>query len=215
MDIIASFQHLLDPSWIMHNGGLYLVMAILFIEVAFFFGFFLPGDPLLFVAGMVIGVTNDVAYPFSSNIGNLSFWILLFIASTFVGYQVGYWLGAKFGPVLERKKDNWFFKKKYIEAAREFYDKKGGFAIAISRFLPVVRTFAPLIGGMVKMEKKKFFFYNLIGSVIWVTSITTAGYILGDHPWVQANLEFVIIGLVVVVTAPVLLKSLKKKKATA
>lgn len=213
MEIIDTFQQLLDPNWIMENGGLYLVLVILFIEVAFFFGFFLPGDPLLFVAGMVIGVTNEAAYPFANDLSNLTFWILLFIGATLIGYQVGYWCGNKFGPVLRKKKDNWIFKQKYIDSAQEFYNKKGGFAIAISRFLPIVRTFAPLIGGMVKMDKKKFFFYNVIGAIIWVSSITTLGYVLGDNPWVKANLEIVIIGLVVLVTAPVVLKSMTAKKA--
>lgn len=213
MEIISSFQHLFDPMWIMSNGGLNLVLAILFVEVAFIFGFFLPGDPLLFVAGMVIGATKETAHPFANDIGNLAFWITLFIGATLVGYQVGYWFGVKFGPMLRKKKDNWFFKQKYIDAAHDFYEKKGGFAIAISRFLPIVRTFAPLIGGMVKMDRKKFFFYNVIGAVLWVTSITSIGYLLGNHSWVKNNLEFVLVGIVVLATIPVLLKSVKKEKA--
>ncbi len=213
--LIESFQNLLDPDWIMKNGGLYLVLAILFIEVGIFFGFFLPGDPLLFVSGMVIAAANDTPYPFSGDILNLSFWMTLFIVATALGYTLGYWLGMKFGLVIHRKEDSWIFKKKYIDEANEFYKKRGKFAIIISRFLPVVRTFAPLIGGMVEMNFKKFSFYNLLGAIIWVVSITSLGFILGENAWVKDNLEFIIIALVLIVTAPVVMKMVGKKKAVA
>ncbi len=213
--ILESFQHLLDPNWIMRNGGLYLVLLILFVEVGVFFGFFLPGDPLLFVSGMVIAASNEAAHPFDNELLNLSFWISLFILATLLGYYLGYWVGAKFGPVLHGKKDNWIYKKKHIDSAHDFYEKKGGFAIAVSRFLPIVRTFVPLIGGMVKMDLKKFSAYNLLGAVLWVVSITTLGYVLGENAWVKDNLEYVIMGLVVVVTAPVVLKMFTKNKASS
>lgn len=216
MDIIlSSIQHILDPNWIMNNGGLYLVLLILFIETGIFIGFFLPGDPLLFIAGMVIASANDTPYPFETDLLNLIFWMVLFALSTIIGYFVGYWFGKKFGHVLNNKGDSWIFKKKYIEAAHEFYKKKGGFAIGISRFLPIVRTFAPIIGGMAEMNFKKFGLYNIIGALIWVVSITTLGYVLGDSPWVQRNLEFVIIGLVLVVTLPVISKLIFKSKNQA
>ncbi len=215
MEILESFQHLLDPDWIMKNGGLYLVLLILFIETGFFFGFFLPGDPLLFIAGIVISATNQMHYPFANEYYNLIFWMLLFIASTILGYFLGYWFGKRFGSKLQHRKDTWLFKKKYIIAAHDFYEKRGGFAIAISRFLPIVRTFAPIIGGMAEMEYKKFAYYNVLGAVIWVVSITTLGFVLGDNEWVKHNLEYVIIGIVVFVTAPVILKLLFKKKETA
>src|SRR5690606_16402499 len=102
--------------------------------------------------------------------------------------------------------------KKYIDSAHDFYQRKGGFAIAISRYLPIVRTFAPIIAGMVEMDFKKFTFYNILGAIIWVISITSLGYVLGENPWVKSNLEFIIIGLVLVVTAPVIFQMLFKKK---
>ncbi len=210
--LFESFQNLLDPDWIMKNGGLYLVLLILFIEVGIFFGFFLPGDPLLFVSGMVIAAANETPYPFSGDLLNLSFWMLLFIAATALGYTLGYWLGAKFGIVIHRKKDSWIFKKKYIDEANAFYKKRGRFAIIISRFLPVVRTFAPLIGGMVEMDFRKFSFYNILGAVIWVVSITSLGFVLGENAWVKDNLEYIIIALVLIVTAPVIMKMIYKKK---
>jgi membrane-associated protein len=211
--ILESFQHLLDPDWIMQNGGLYLVLLILFIETGVFFGFFLPGDPLLFVSGMVIA-TADEAYPFSSEIVNLLFWMLLFMGSTILGYFLGYWTGNKFSHVFNRKEDAWFLKRKHMDAANEFYASKGGFAITIARFLPIVRTFAPIVAGTVKMDYKKFVFFNVVGAVIWVGVLTSLGYILGDNPWVKSNLEYVILGIVLLVTLPVIIKLIFKKKKT-
>lgn len=209
--LLEIFQHILDPNWIMHHGGLYLVLLILFIETGFFFGFFLPGDPLLFVAGIVISASSEVHYPFANEYYNLILWISLFILATVLGYFLGYFFGKRFGKRLQYRKDTWLFKKKHIEAAHEFYEEKGGFAIAIARFLPIVRTFAPIIGSMAEMEYRKFAFYNIIGAFVWVVSITTAGFLLGDNEWVKANLEWVILGIVVLVTTPVLLKLLFKK----
>lgn len=212
MDVIfESFQHLLDPDWIMQNGGLYLVLLILFIETGVFLGFFLPGDPLLFVSGMLIA-SADEAYPFSSEIINLPFWMMLFMASTILGNFLGYWFGHKFEHVFNRKEDRWFLKRKHMNAAHEFYAKRGGFAIAIARFLPIVRTFAPIVAGTVKMDFKKFTFYNVLGAIIWVGSITSLGYVLGDNPWVKRNLEFIILGIVLIVTLPVIYKLVFKKK---
>lgn len=209
--ILESLQHLLDPDWIMQHGGLYLVLLILFIETGFFFGFFLPGDPLLFVSGMVIASTQG-AHPFSSDILNLGFWMMLFIFSTTLGNFFGYWFGNKFEHLFNRKEDTWILKRRHMNAAHEFYESKGGFAIAIARFLPIVRTFAPIVAGTVKMDFKKFTFYNIIGAIIWVVSITSLGYVLGENRWVKSNLEYVILGIIAIVTLPVIFKLLFKKK---
>ena len=212
MDIILeTFQHLLDPDWIMQNGGLYLVILILFIETGVFFGFFLPGDPLLFVSGMVIA-TADEASPFSSEILNLLYWMMLFMISTILGNFLGYWTGHKFAHIFNRKEDTWFLKRKHMDVANEFYATKGGFAISIARFLPIVRTFAPIVAGTVKMDHKKFTLYNVLGAIIWVGSLTSLGYILGDNPWVKSNLEYIIIGIILLVTLPVISKLVFKKK---
>lgn len=213
MDFILDFLHYLtDPDWIMKNGGLYLVLLILFIETGIIIGFFLPGDPLLFVSGMVIAATAETAYPFDNQVFNLLFWMSLFTASTILGNFFGYWFGFKFKHIVNRPQDTWFLKRKHIRTAHDFYEKKGGFAIAIARFLPIVRTFAPIIAGTVEMDFRKFAYYNVVGAIIWVGSITTLGYVLGDIPWVQNNLEYILLGLVALVTAPVLLKLLTKKE---
>ncbi len=213
--ILEFFRHLLDPDWIMKNGGLYLVLLILFIETGVFFGFMLPGDPLLFVAGIVIASADAAPFPFSSDVLNLVFWMTLFMLSTILGNFFGYWFGRRFGHIFDRDNDTWLIKRQHIAAAREFYDSKGGLAIAIARFLPVVRTFAPIIAGTVAMERKRFAAYNIIGAVLWVGILTGLGFVLGENKWVEANLEFVIIGLVLVVTAPVVFKAMHRKKTTS
>ena len=212
MDVILeSLQNLLDPNWIMQNGGLYLVLLILFIETGIFIGFFLPGDPLLFISGMVIASADEMI-PFTSEILNLGFWMFLFMVSTILGNYLGYWFGKRFEHVFNRKEDTWFLKRKHMTAAHDFYEKRGGFAIAIARFLPIVRTFAPIVAGTVKMDYKKFTFYNILGAFIWVVSITSLGFVLGENAWVKRNLEYVILGLILVVTLPVVLKLIFKKK---
>ncbi len=211
-NILESLQHLINPDWIMKNGGLYLVLLILFIETGIIIGFFLPGDPLLFISGMVIASANELHSPFPNELINLSFWMVMFATSTILGNFFGYWFGFKFKYFVIREKNTWLIKRKHIQSAREFYDKRGGFTIAIARFLPIVRTFAPIVAGTVKMDFRKFALYNIIGAVAWVGIITTAGYMLGDIPWVQKNLEYILLGLVLIATIPVLIKLVSKKK---
>jgi membrane-associated protein len=215
--IIAFFQDLyqpikdtlMNPEWIISHGGLYLVALIIFAETGLFIGFFLPGDGLLFLTGIIIAKTVS---PFSEPIINLLFWIILITSSGIIGNIVGYWFGKKSGPLLFERRDTWIFKKRHIEQAREFYERRGGVAIIVARFLPVVRTFAPIIAGVVKMEYKKFLYYNFIGAIIWVGSLVTTGFLLGKNKWVENNLHFIILALVIVTTAPVLFKMIFGKK---
>ena len=210
--IIEFFSNLTDPDWIMRNGGLYIVVLIVFIETGLFFGFFLPGDSLLFIAGMVIA---NALMPFNVPLSNLLYWIFLITAAGVAGNFAGYWFGKKSEGFLFHKKDTWLFKKKHLLQAKEFYDKRGGGAIVLARFLPIVRTFAPIVAGVVKMDRKKFAFYNAAGSFLWSASIVTAGFLLGENEWVKSNLEKIIIGIVVVTTVPVLIKLLSGRKIAA
>lgn len=210
MDAFLEFlKNLTDPVWISNHGGLYLVVLIIFAETGLFVGFFLPGDSLLFITGMIIA--NSLS-PFSNEVMNLVYWMSLISVAGIIGNIVGYWFGKKSGPLLFERKDTWLFKRKYIVQAKEFYDKKGGGAIVLARFLPIVRTFAPIVAGVVRMDFKKFMFYNFIGCLAWVISMVMAGYLLGSNIWVKENLEYIVIGIVVITTAPVLMKLFFSKK---
>lgn len=205
--IIELFQNLINPEWIVQHGGLYIVALIVFIETGLFFGFFLPGDSLLFIAGMIIANTLS---PFAEPVVNLIFWISLITVAGVLGNFVGYWFGKKSDVLF--KKDRWLFKRKYLLQAEDFYAKKGGSAIIIARFLPIIRTFAPIVAGMVRMNTAKFSFYNIIGSFLWVASIVSAGFLLGENAWAKEHLEKIVIGIVLITTGPVFLKLLLSRK---
>jgi len=190
-------------------GGLYLVALIIFAETGLFVGFFLPGDSLLFVTGLMIANSKS---PFQNDAINLVYWISLISLAGIIGNMVGYWFGKKTGPLLFERRDTMLFKRKHIVQAHDFYEKKGGSAIILARFLPIVRTFAPIVAGVVKMNSKKFLLFNIIGCVAWVSSMTLSGYFLGENEWVKHNFEKIVIGLILVTTGPVLFKMFFGKK---
>lgn len=196
-------------SLVTEYGGLYLVALIIFAETGLFVGFFLPGDSLLFVTGLMIANSPS---PFSGDLANLTYWILLITVAGVIGNMVGYWFGRKTGPILFERRDTLLFKKKHVIQAKEFYDKKGGSAIILARFLPIVRTFAPIVAGVVTMDRKKFLLFNILGCIAWVASMTLSGYFLGENEWVKHNFEKIVIGLIVVTTFPVLFKMFFGKK---
>jgi membrane-associated protein len=208
-EFLEFIKNLTDPVWINSHGGLYIVVFIIFAETGLFVGFFLPGDSLLFITGMIIA--NSLA-PFSMDGFNLIYWIALITAAGIIGNMVGYWFGKKSGPLIFERRDTWLFKRKHVVQAKEFYDKKGGAAIIFARFLPIVRTFAPIVAGVVKMDYKRFMFFNIIGSIAWVVSMIMTGYLLGANVWVKEHLEYIVIGLIVITTGPVLFKMFFGKK---
>lgn len=214
-NLIAFLKELMDAeklaALVTAYGGLYLVALIVFAETGLFVGFFLPGDSLLFVTGLMIANSQN---PTASNPVNLLYWISLISVAGIIGNSVGYWFGRKTGPVLFEKRDTLLFKRKHIEQARAFYDKRGGGAIILARFVPIVRTFAPIIAGVVRMDRKKFFLFNVVGSITWVASMTLAGYFLGENQWVKHNFEKVVLGIILVTTLPVLWKMIFGKSHT-
>lgn len=163
----------LDPKELINSLSPYAEVAIwliIFAETGLLIGFFLPGDSLLFTAGLLAGQ------------GKLNIWLLLpgvFIAA-FVGDQVGYTFGEKLGPRLFNKPDSRFFKQEYVTHTRNFFNKHGSKTIIIARFVPIVRTFAPVLAGVGEMDRKTFVIYNVIGAFLWAVGITMLGYILGD-----------------------------------
>lgn len=201
-------QHLMDAQSIISKGGFYLLLFVVFAETGLFFGFFLPGDYLLFLAGLfcATGVLDVPIYLLISGL----------IIAGVLGNFVGYWFGVRTGPVLFKRNDSFFFKKKYVEMARAFYNKYGGMALVFGRFFPIIRTFAPIFAGVVKMEFKKFTIFNFLGSILWVSTLTLAGFFLGrKFPGIKDYIEYIVLALIVVTTIPLLVASFKKKKAAA
>jgi membrane-associated protein len=196
--------------------GLLVILFIIFAETGLFAGFFLPGDSLLFLAGIYsellmrqISVGNDFA-----NVVLLS--TLVSLAGIF-GNMVGYWFGVKGGTYLYNKEDTFWFKEKYLLQSRDFFDKYGGKAIIFARFLPIFRTFAPIVAGIASMDKKKFMFNNILGSVLWSFSMILSGHYLSDlfknqlGIDLKAHIEYIVIIIVLITTVPVLWKLLKKR----
>lgn len=210
-EILDLLKNLTDPAWITAHGGLYIVMFIIFAETGLFVGFFLPGDSLLFISGMIIANSHS---PFSNPYLDLVYWIVLIAMAAIVGNLVGYWFGRESGHLWFEKRDTWIFKKKHLVQAHEFYEKRGAMAIILGRFLPIVRTFAPLVAGIVKMDKKKFMSYSLLGAFAWVGSMITTGYLLGNNQWVKNNLDKIVIIIILVTTGPVLIRMFFGKKGT-
>lgn len=209
MDVFFEFlNNLTNPDWIVSHGGLYLLLFIIFAETGILIGFFLPGDPILFIAGMIV---SNMSISPSEQVPTLLYWIVLVSLAAILGNFVGYWCGKIFGKRIMSMEDSWFFKKSYIFKAQEFYEKRGGGAIVLARFLPIVRTFAPIVAGIVGMEFRKFVLYNVIGAVVWSGSLVTLGYLLGENVWVKENLELVIIIIVLIATAPVIIKAFTSK----
>lgn len=193
-----------DAQQIIHKGGFYLIIFVVFAETGLFFGFFLPGDYLLFLAGMFVATGKLDVGIFGMIIG--------LVAAAVVGNFVGYWFGFRTGPMLYNRKDSFFFKKKYLKAAENYYNKQGAFALILGRFVPIVRTFAPIFAGVVKLDVRKFAFYNIIGAILWITSLTLLGYFLGKEFEAEINdyLSYIILGFILITTIPLVLAFLKR-----
>ncbi|EDM34074.1 possible integral membrane protein [Pedobacter sp. BAL39] len=204
-DFWNSLQHFVEPEKLLREGGFYVVMFVIFAETGLFFGFFLPGDYLLFLAGMFVATGKLDT--------NLYVLILGLVLAAVMGNFVGYWFGRKTGPVLYHRKDSFFFKKRYLKAAEDYYTKQGAFALIMGRFVPIVRTFAPIFAGVVKLDFKKFALYNITGAIIWIASLTLLGYFLGRRFEQEINdyLLYIIIGFIVITTIPLVYTFVKKK----
>ena len=217
------WTQLLQPQWYIENGGLWFILFAVFAETGLFAGFFLPGDSLLFVTGIFSNdlVQKGLGIHVDSSFVNLIILGIVISLAGIIGNFVGYWFGRKSGPFLFERKDSLLFKKKYLLQAKEFYDKHGGGAIIMARFIPIVRTFAPIVAGIVGMESKKFTWYNIAGCIGWVFSMLFAGHYLQQfffntfHFDLKEHLDVIVIGIVLVTTAPIFVKLLFDKKKNA
>lgn len=207
-----SWGQLVNPEFYIKLGGIYLVLFIVFAETGLFAGFFLPGDSLLFLSGIYSKeLIREIFYIESDFLSVFLLSCLISIAGI-IGNEIGYWFGKKSGTYLYNKKDTFLFKKKYLFQAKEFYEKHGGRAIILARFLPILRTFAPIIAGIVQMNKGKYLFYNVLGSTAWSFSLLFAGHylyqiFLNEFNFdLKRHIETIVLVMVVVTTAPVVVK---------
>ncbi len=193
----------LDPEKLLIAVGTIGLIAVVFAESGLLFGFFLPGDSLLFTAGL-----------FASQ-GKLSLPVILvgcFLAAV-AGDQVGYAFGNRVGPALFRRPDSRFFKQEYVEKAQGYFEKYGSKTIVLARFVPVVRTFAPIVAGVGSMRYRVFLTYNILGGFLWAVGVTMLGYFLGEITWVQKNLEIAILGIVGLSILPIVFEVARARLA--
>lgn len=198
-----TFLQLLDAEVLIETGGFYLILLIVFAETGLFFGFFLPGDYLLFLAGLFCSLEKIDVDIVTLCLGLLGAGIL--------GNFTGYWFGWRTGPMLFQRKDTWMFKRKYVVMAEEFFHKYGGTALIIGRFVPIIRTFAPIFAGIVRFNLKRFVLYNVGGAMIWVSTLTLSGYFLGKRfPEIIHFVEYIVVGMIVITFMPIAITLLRK-----
>ena len=205
-EIFEFLKQLVNPESIIHYGGIYLLLFVVFAETGLFVGFFLPGDSLLFTAGLLCSTHILDMHP--------SILIILIIAAAVAGNMVGYGFGKKVGPLLFRRKSGLFFRQEHLVTAHEFYKKHGKKTIILSRFLPIVRTFAPIVAGIVKLDLYKFFIYSFVGAFFWVNTLVLTGFFLGEYiPGIKNYLGYIVIFLIVITSIPFVINTIKKRHA--
>lgn len=197
----------LNPEKLLSGLGPYMLFGLCFIifaECGLLVGFFLPGDSLLFTAGLFVA-SGLLDYPL---------WLvcLLVTVCAMVGNVVGYWIGWRAGPALFSKPESKIFKKEYVEKTHGFFDKYGARAIVMARFVPIVRTFITAMAGVGKMDPKKYFTYSLIGGIAWATGLTVLGYFLGQIEFVRKNLEMMLILIVLISVVPIIIEVIKARR---
>lgn len=191
----------LDPEQLISTFGLIGLLIIVFAESGLLIGFFLPGDSLLFTAGLLVADGQYLTYPL---------WLVcaLVTIAAVAGDQVGYMFGRKVGPALFRRPDARLFKQRYLTKAHEFFETYGARSIVLARFVPIVRTFTPIVAGVSGMRYRVFVIYNVVGALLWGTGVTVLGYLLGQIPFVTHNIELILIGIVLLSVTPIAAKLL-------
>lgn len=186
-----------DPDFLIETFGTLGILVIVFIESGLLVGVFLPGDSLLFTAGVL-----------SANNALPDLWILLVLIplAAIAGDQVGYLIGRRAGPAVFKRPDSRFFKQEYVERSQRFFDRHGPRTIVLARFVPIVRTIAPVMAGVANMRYRTFLTYNVIGATAWGIGVTTLGYSLGHVAFVRTNIEFILLGIVAVSTLPIVVE---------
>lgn len=200
-------KQLTDPQSIIHYGGLWLLLFVIFAETGLLVGFFLPGDNLILLAGILCKSKPELMQV------NYVTLVFLMTVAAVLGNVFGYWFGRKAGEKLYQREDSLLFKKSHIETTNHYYQKFGGNAtLILARFLPIVRTFAPIIAGVIKIDLMKFMMFNLIGAVLWILSLSGIGYFLVYFfPGITNYMGYIFIALIILTAIPVVRLIFKKK----
>jgi len=180
-----------------------ILFLVIFAETGLVVFPFLPGDSILFIAGTVVA-TADL---------NVHVLVVALSAAAIIGDSVNYAVGHYIGPKVYHRPDSRWFRKKHLERTQAFYDRYGGVTIIIARFVPIIRTFAPFLAGVAEMSYHRFLAYNVVGGVAWITSLTYAGYLFGNIPWVKHNLTYIVVGIVIVSLIPAIVTYLRERRS--
>ncbi len=210
MQLLRDFWHLISTTdglkTLIGWGGIPVMAGIVFAETGLLIGFFLPGDSLLFVAGFLCS-------PAGGSILSIVWVSVVLSVAAIVGDTVGYWIGRKAGPAIFNRPQSRVFRRDHLLRAHAFYEKHGGKTIVLARFVPIIRTFAPVVAGAGSMDYRRFLFFNVFGGIGWVLSMTLAGYFLGKIEWVQNNLEKAVLIVIVLSLLPVVIHWWKARRA--
>ena len=202
-------KQLTNPNSIIEYGGLWLLLFVIFAETGLLVGLFLPGDNLILLAGILCKAKPELIH--------VNYFVLVFLMTlaAVLGNVFGYWFGRTAGEKLYSKKESWFFKKRHIEVTKTYYNKYGGNGtLIIARFLPVVRTFAPVLAGVIKVDFYKFMIFNIIGALAWIVSLSAIGYFLVQlFPKITDHMGYIFIALIILTSIPILKIIFKKKTA--
>ncbi len=212
---MESFWDLFNPETIIQHGGLLLLLIVIFCENGLVIGFFLPGDSLIFLSGLICAAdikrVELLEKPWLG-VDITTLVICMFIAAV-LGSLFGYWFGFRIGPPLFKRQDSLIFKRRYLEVTRTFYTKHGGKTLMLGRFLPIIRTFAPIIAGVIKVPMHIFMSFNVLGAAAWISSLCLIGYFIGIHyPAVEHYLGYIIIGFIGITTIIVARQFVKERK---
>lgn len=204
-DVEALLQYLAGLG---HVTAYSLMGAIIFAETGLMVGFFLPGDSLLFTAGLACAPDNALLHDQALNI-----WILnaVLVPAAIIGDSVGYWIGFKAGQALYKREKTLFFRKEHLLATKAFYEKHGGKTIVLARFVPMIRTFAPVVAGIGQMNYGHFLSYNIFGGIGWILSLSVAGYFLGQVKWISHNLTATLMLIIFVSLLPAIIAFIQHK----
>ena len=203
-ELMKALGSMSDVEAMIKLGGIAVMTLIVFAETGLLFGFFLPGDSMIVVAGVL--TTANGERPALLNPWALCFWL---IAAAIIGNQLGRWLGLKFGKQVEKWSDGWLYNKRYLEVAREYYAEKGAVSLVIARFIPIVRTFVPFVAGMGRMPAARFLYWNIFGAILWIVSLVGLGHMIGGTKLAK-NLGVVTGTVIAVSFLPVVWKVFQK-----